>query len=86
MSWTSKDLPAVGDDDQLWTVVDAASLFADSDLTLAESVAEARALVRLHRIQPVGKRRTSPQGRAGGRYARVYRAIDLIAAYDKLSR
>lgn len=79
--WTSKELKAVGDDDTLWTAAEAAVLLGPPDL----NVAEVRRLVSLFGIEPVGKRRTAGQGQPG-RAARVYRASDLIEAYDKLSK
>lgn len=80
--WTSTDLKAVGDDDRLWTVAEAACLLGPPRLTIAQ----VRHLIAFPPgIEPVGKRRTSPRGQAG-RYARVYRAKDFIEAHDKLSR
>lgn len=79
--WISSDLKVVGDDSKLWTVAEAACLLGPPTL----SVARVRHLVQFLSIEPVGKRRTSPHGQAG-RYARVYRAADFIAAYDRLSR
>lgn len=79
--WTSKGLPTVGDDDTLWTVAEAACHLGPPVL----SVTRVRQLVHIANIEPVGQRRTSPHGTAG-RYARVYRAIDFIEAYEALSR
>lgn len=75
--WSAAGLPAVGDDETLWTVAEAACHLGPPVLT----VVEVRNLVRLARIDPVGKRRTTSLGQSG-RYARVYRAVDLIKAYE----
>lgn len=77
--WSSRGLPAVGDDDTLWTAAQAAVLLGPPDL----SVTEVRRLLRDKGIEPVGKRRTTGYGQSG-RYARVYRAEELIKAYDVL--
>jgi hypothetical protein len=42
-----------------------------------------RSLIRLAGIQPAGKRHGP--SRKGGRYVRVYAAIDLIKAYEAVS-
>lgn len=79
--WTSIGLKTVGDDDALWTASEAAVLLGPPDL----SPDEVRHLIRLFSIEPAGKRRTTGHGIAG-RHARVYRASELIEAYDRLSR
>jgi hypothetical protein len=79
--WSSQGLPVVGDDPNLWTVAEAACHLGPPVIT----VTEARKLVSLFGLQPVGKRRTSPHG-TSGRYARVYQAIDFIKAHDALGR
>lgn len=79
--WSSDGLKTVGDDETLWTAAEAAVLLGPPDL----NVAEVRRLISLFNITAVGKRRTTGHGRAG-RHARVYRATDLIEAYDKLSK
>lgn len=75
--WTSRDLPVVGDDPKYWTADDAARLLGPPQLTTVQ----VRQLVRMVSIKPIGKRRTSRHG-TSGRYARVYRAVDLIRAFD----
>lgn len=77
--WTSEGLPTVGDDETLWTAAQAAVLLGPPDL----SVSEVRRLIREQRIGAVGKRRTTGYGQSG-RHARVYRAEELIKAYDQL--
>lgn len=83
MSWTSDDLPTVGDDPTLWTVSEAANLLGPPQLTPAK----VRELVQLFSLKydmnPVGKRRVTARGR-GGRHARVYKADSLIRAYNDL--
>lgn len=79
MSWTSQNLKTVGDDERYWTVAQAALLLGPPRLT----VTQVRQLVRLHRIEPVGKRRSTRRGQPG-RYARVYLATDLIKVYEML--
>lgn len=78
--WSSGGLKTIGDDDTLWTVAEAAVLLGPPRL----SVTQVRRMTRRRKMQPVGKRRTSSPGKAG-RYARVYRAKDLIEAYDSLA-
>lgn len=77
--WSAKGLPVRGDDPKEWTVAEAAVHLGPPHL----SVAEVRQLARIAGIQPVGRRRTSTSG--SGRYARVYRAVDFIKAYDALA-
>jgi len=79
--WTSAQLPALGDDPQVWTVSDAARLLGPPVL----SEPQLRAYLRKAGLQPVGKRRVTLRG-TGGRYARCYRAEDLIQLYDALER
>lgn len=79
--WSSEGLPTVGDDDKLWTVAEAASLLGPPEL----SPAQVRSLVRLAAVEPVGKRRTTRFG-TSGRHARVYKAEEMIKAYDRLVR
>lgn len=79
--WSSDGLRTVGDDEKLWTAAEAAVLLGPPDL----NVTEVRRLISLFNIQAVGKRRTTGHGQAG-RHARVFRASDLIEAYDKLSK
>lgn len=79
--WSSEGLPTVGDDDKLWTVSEASQLLGPPELTPAQ----VRNLVKLAAIEPVGKRRTTRFG-TSGRHARVYKAEELIKAYDRLVR
>ncbi len=78
--WTSVSLPLVGDDEKLWTVAQAATLLGPPRL----SVNEVRYLVRIARMEPVGKRRTAAHGKPG-RCARVYQAAQFIQAYEDLA-
>jgi len=79
--WSSDGLKTVGDDEQLWTVADAAKLLGPPQ----PSQLQVRQLIKMLDIQPSGKRRVTPAGRPG-RHARVYDAQALIKAYDALSR
>lgn len=86
--WSSKELPVVCEDENLWTVADAActlgALPGDPDnIPTSATVAKLRDLTRYHHITPVGKRRATAAGQSG-RYARVYRAIDFIELYEQL--
>jgi hypothetical protein len=76
--WSDAGLSTMGDDPALWTVADAAALLGPPEL----STAQVRQLVQLAHILPVGRRRAARTGR----YARVYRATDLIQAYESLYR
>lgn len=79
--WTSAHLTLVEDREKLWTVAEAATLLGPPVL----DVTEVRRLISMMRIQPVGTRsQDGPDKR--GRRPRVYRAIDLIRAYDMLSK
>lgn len=79
--WSSAGLRVVGDDENLWTVADAARLLGPPVLTEAQ----VRQLIRLIGIQPMGKRNTSQPGRSA-RHARVYHSLDLIRAFDAIHR
>lgn len=84
--WTSQDLP-VTEDENLWTVADAAHYLGPlpSDpptLPIEAVMTKLRILSRFH-LTPVGKRRTSPAGHPG-RYARVYAAQDFIDLYEHM--
>jgi hypothetical protein len=79
--WSSAGLKTVGDDETLWTVTDASRLLGPPEL----SPAQVRQLIVMMKLEPVGKRRVTVLGRSG-RHARVYRAIELIKAYDAISR
>ncbi len=77
--WSSQGLKVVNpDDSSYWSTRDAALLLGDGLKT--ETV---RSLIRLAGIVPAGKRH-GPSKR-GGRYVRVYAAIDLIKAYEAIS-
>lgn len=77
--WTSDQLTVVDPDDlSYWSTSDASTLLGDSLTT-----AQIRSLIRLAGIQPAGKRRGI--ARKGGRYVRVYAAVDLIRAYDAIA-
>lgn len=78
--WSSEGLDLVGEDDCLWTVEDAAR-FLGSPVT----VPQVRYLITLRQLEPVGVRRPV-RAEARGRAARVYRAVELIKAYDNLTR
>lgn len=88
--WSSQELPVICDDDNLWTVADAARALGTlpgdpENVTSLATVAKLRDLTRYHHITPVGKRRATRNGQSG-RYARVYRAIDFIKLYEQLGR
>jgi hypothetical protein len=92
--WSSQELPVVCDDENLWTVADAAytlgALPGDpDDVPVLVTVAKLRDLARYHHratgsLAPVGKRRATRSGQSG-RYARVYRAIEFIELYEQMS-
>jgi hypothetical protein len=75
--WTSDNLTVLERDETLWTVSEASRY-----MLVAES--EVRMVISFRRIQPVGTRKQDGPERRG-RQPRVYRAIDLIKAYDVLS-
>lgn len=76
--WTTEGLVLVETDERLWTVEQAAML-------LGKKPGSVRWLISELEIQPVGmQKQDGPERR--GRQPRVYRAIDLIRAYDFLSR
>lgn len=86
--WRSTELPVVCDDENLWTVTDAAytlgTLPGDPEnLATPVTVTKLRDLARYHHLTPVGKRRSAPAGQPG-RYARVYRAADFIELYEQM--
>lgn len=76
--WSSAGLTLVGEDERLWTVEEASRF-------LGERQDDVRWLIRRLAITPVGTRRPDREDKRG-RQPRVYRAIDLIRAYDSLSR
>lgn len=86
--WTSQNLTAVGDDERLWTVTDAARRLGPlpgdpPDTPVDATVTKLRVLARYHRLPPTGKRRSARPGHPG-RYARVYRAADFISLYERM--
>lgn len=83
--WTSAGLSVVEQDDRLWTVAQAARYIAPAGVSLTNACADVRWTIRRFNIQPVGTcKQDGPEKR--GRQPRVYRAIDLIQAYDRFSR
>lgn len=79
--WTCNGLALVEEDERLWTVQQAAQFLGPPAL----APWEVRRIILWLNIQPVGTyRKDGPEKR--GRRPRVYRAIDLIKAYDTLSR
>lgn len=75
--WTTVGLALVDEDERLWTVAQAARL-------LEKNPGDVRWLIRSLGITPVGmQKQNGPEKR--GRQPRVYRAIDLIRAYDGFS-
>jgi hypothetical protein len=77
--WTSSDLLVVSPDDpSYWSVTDAAMLLGGGIV-----VEQVRNLIQLTGMKPAGKRRGS--SRSGGRYVRVYPAVDLIKAYEAVA-
>jgi hypothetical protein len=74
--WSAQDLPLVGEDPKLWTVTEAATALGPPCVPMDEIRLIAR------KLKPVGKRKTAGAGKPG-RCARVYRAVDFIAAYEK---
>lgn len=76
--WTTDGLALVEPDERLWTVSEAAQL-------LGKKPGSVRWLIEELEIEPVGmQKQDGPEKR--GRQPRVYRAVDLIRAYDALSR
>lgn len=75
--WSSADLPQVKDDPRLWSVAEAARLLGPPQL----EEAAVRQLVRLAGLEPRGKRANGPRRR----HVRVYDALELINAYEKLA-
>lgn len=86
--WTSADLTVVGDDEHLWTIADAARYLGPlpndpPTLPIPAVETKLRILTAALHLEPCGKRRTSKPGRPG-RYARAYRAQDIIELYEVL--
>lgn len=75
--WSSEGLAVTHIDAGLWTAADASRLLGPPEL----DTDEVRGLIRRTGMQPVGKRRTTPDG-TSGRYARVYLAVDFIRAWE----
>lgn len=76
--WTTIGLVLVDEHEKLWTVAEAARL-------LGKRPDSVRWLIRELEIPPVGMQKQSGPERRG-RQPRVYRAIDLIQAYDGFSK
>lgn len=80
--WSSAGLCVVVDEvDQHWTVAEAAKLLGPPQLTDAQ----VRFLIAAMQIQATGTRAKDGNDKRGRR-PRVYRALDLIKAYDVLSK
>lgn len=75
--WTSGELAVVKDDPRYWSVAEAAYLLGPPQLTEAQ----VRHLVRMFSLTPIGKRANGPRRR----YVRVYNALELIEAYERLT-
>lgn len=76
--WSTIGLVLVDEHERIWTVAEAAQL-------LDEPESDIRWIIRRLEIPPVGmQKQTGPDRR--GRQPRAYRAIDLIQAFDALSR
>ncbi len=77
--WTSAGLKVIQPDDySYWAVSDAVLLLGGG--LKPEQI---RSLIRLAGIIPAGKRHGL--SRRGGRYVRVYSALDLIRAYEAVA-
>jgi hypothetical protein len=77
--WSSAGLEIIeAGNSSYWSTREAALLLGDG--LKPEQV---RSLIRLAGIEPAGKRHGP--SRRGGRYVRVYAAIDLIKAYEAVS-
>lgn len=88
--WSSRQLPVVCDDENLWTVADAARALGalpgdPENVSVPVTAAKLRDLARYHHLDVVGKRRSTRTGQSG-RYARVYRAIDFIELYEQMGQ
>lgn len=79
--WSSASLTIVAEDERLWTVEEAAQLLGPPVL----APWQVRQLVAMWQIKPIGVRTRSGAERRG-RQPRVYRALDLIRAYDAISK
>lgn len=78
--WSSYGLTLVGEDERLWTVEEASRLLGPPVL----STALLRRLVAELGWEPAGTKQVA-RADARGRQPRVYRAIDFIKMYEKLS-
>lgn len=77
--WSSRDLAVVAvDDPSYWSVFDAATLLGPPKL----SESQVRNLITLANLQPAGKRHNG----ARRRHVRVYRAVELLDAYEKVAQ
>lgn len=77
--WSSQGLPVVAvDDPAYWSVFDAATLLGPP--TLSES--RVRNLIALANLRPAGKRHNGSRKR----HVRVYRAAELLDAYEKVAQ
>ncbi len=79
--WSAAGLCLVETDERLWTAEQAAQLLGPPVLASWE----VRRIIRWMSIQPVGTCKQDGQEKRG-RQPRVYRAVDLIRAYDVLSK
>jgi len=76
--WSSQGLEVVGiDDARYWSVFDAALLLGPP--SFAES--QVRNLIKLARLEPVGKRYNGSRRR----HVRVYHAHEILDAYEKIA-
>jgi hypothetical protein len=69
------------DDDRFWSVFDAARMLGSDDDSGGLSEEKVRNLIKLAGLQPAGKRHNGSRRR----HVRVYRAVDLIHAYEKIA-
>lgn len=76
--WSSIGLMLVDGDERLWTVAEAAQL-------MDEPADDIRWLIRRLNIPAAGLQQQTGTDRRG-RQPRTYRAIDLIRAFDALSK
>lgn len=76
--WTTVGLALVDEHERLWTVAQAAAFMGKREH-------DVRWLIRSREIPPVGMQKRSGREKRG-RQPRVYRAIDIIQAYDGFSK
>jgi hypothetical protein len=79
--WSSAGLRSLGDTPEAWTAQEASAILGPPVL----SCQQLRALIRAASLEPVGKRKVTRHG-VSGRYARCYRALDLIRLYDAMEQ